>query len=68
MCISSSFTVLLICKGGGSFSTSRIYSRKLLDPMVCATASEDKQIFEPKSELIDTLLAEISTPRKICLS
>ena len=28
--------------------------------MVCATVNENKQIFEPNNELIDTLLAEIS--------
>ena len=32
--------------------------------MVCDTVNENKQIFEPNSELIDTLLAEISTPEQ----
>ena len=41
------------------FSISRTYSGKSLDPMVCATVNENKQIFEPNNELIDTLLAEI---------
>ena len=49
------------------FSTSRTYSRKSLDSvphwsvqkMVCATVTENKQIFEPNNKLIDTLLAEI---------
>ena len=32
--------------------------------MVCATVNENKQIFEPNSELADTLLAEISLPKQ----
>ena len=43
------------------FSTSQTCSGKLLYPMVYAAVNENKQIFEPNSELIDTLLAEIPT-------
>ena len=32
--------------------------------MVCATVNESKQIFEPNSEIIDSLLAGISTPEQ----
>ena len=42
------------------FSSDQTYSGKLLDPNVCAIVNENKQIFEPNSELIYTLLTEIS--------
>ena len=46
------------------FPKSWTYLGKLLDPMVCATVNENKQVFEPNSGLVDTLLAEISTPEQ----
>ena len=42
----------------------RPYSGKLLDPMVWSTVNKNKQISEPNSELIDTLLTETSTPEQ----
>ena len=33
----------------------------ILDPMIYASVSENKQMFESNSELVDTLLAGIST-------
>ena len=42
------------------FSKDRTYSGKLQEPIVCAIVNENKQIFEPNNELIDTLLSEIS--------
>ena len=33
----------------------------MLDPVVCTTVNKTKQLFESNNELIDTLLAEIST-------
>ena len=55
-CISSSVTVLPICKGEDSF-----FRHVGLDPVIYATVSENKQIFESNSELVGTLLPEIST-------
>ena len=37
------------------FSKDWTYSGKLQEPIVCATVSENKQIFEPNSQLVDTL-------------
>ena len=42
------------------FSKDGTYSRKLLEPVVLATVNQNRQIFEPNSELIDSLLLEIS--------
>ena len=50
----------LLVKEENFFSTSRTYSGKSLDSMVCATVNENEQIFEANNESTDTLLAEIS--------
>ena len=42
------------------FSKDGSYSSKLLDPVVSATVNQNRQVFEPNSELIDSLLLEIS--------
>ena len=42
------------------FSKDGTYSSKLLEPLVSATVNQNRQIFEPNSELIDSLLLEIS--------
>ena len=42
------------------FSKDGTYSSKLLEPVVSATVNQNRQIFEPNSELIDSLLLEIS--------
>ena len=42
------------------FSKDETYSSKLLEPVVSATVNQNRQIFEPNSELIDSLLLEIS--------
>ena len=42
------------------FSSDQTYLGKSLDPKVCAIVNENKQIFEPNSELIDTSLTETS--------
>ena len=42
------------------FSKDGNYSSKLLEPVVSATVNQNRQIFEPNSELIDSLLLEIS--------
>ena len=44
----------------GLFSKDGTYSSKLLEPVVSATVNQNRQIFEPNSELIDSLLREIS--------
>ena len=36
------------------------YSSKFLEPVVSATVNQNRQVFEPNSELIDSLLLEIS--------
>ena len=41
-------------------SKDRTYSGKLQTPIACATVTEDNEIFEPNSKLIDTLQSEIS--------
>ena len=46
------------------FSKDGTYSRKLLEPVVLATVNQNRQIFEPNSELIDSLLLEISKQRQ----
>ena len=38
------------------FSKDGTYSSKLLEPVVSATVNQNRQIFEPNSELIDSLL------------
>ena len=40
------------------FSKDGTYSSKLLEPVVSATVNQNRQIFEPNSELIDSLLLE----------
>ena len=42
------------------FSKDGTYSSKLLEPVVSATVNQNRQIFESNSELIDSLLLEIS--------
>ena len=42
------------------FSKDGTYSSKLLEPVVSATVNQNRQVFEPNSELIDSLLLEIS--------
>ena len=42
------------------FSKDGTYSSKLLEPVVSATVNQNRQIFEPNSELIDFLLLETS--------
>ena len=42
------------------FSTDWTYSIKLLETAVSVTVNQNRQIFEPNSELIDSLLLEIS--------
>ena len=42
------------------FSKDGTYSSKLLEPVVSVTVNQNRQIFEPNSELIDSLLREIS--------
>ena len=42
------------------FSKDGTYSSKLLEPVVSATVNQNRQIFEPNSELIDSLLLQIS--------
>ena len=42
------------------FSKDGTYSSKLLKSVVSATVNQNKQIFEPNSELTDSLLLEIS--------
>ena len=42
------------------FSKDGTYSSKFLEPVVSATVNQNRQIFEPNSELIDSLLLEIS--------
>ena len=44
----------------GLFSKDGTYSSKLLEPEVSATVNQNRQIFEPNSEFIDSLLLEIS--------
>ena len=46
------------------FSKDGTYSSKLLEPVVSATVNQNRQIFEPNSELIDSLLLEISKQRQ----
>ena len=41
-------------------SKDRTYQGKLQTPIVCATVTEDNEIFEPNIKLIDTLQSEIS--------
>ena len=50
----------LFINGSNLFSKDETYSSKLLEPAVLATVNQDRQIFEPNSELIDSLLLEIS--------
>ena len=42
------------------FSKDGIYSSKLLEPVVSAIVNQNRQIYEPNNELIDSLLLEIS--------
>ena len=42
------------------FSKDGTYSSKLLESVVSATVNQNRQICEPNSELIDSLLLEIS--------
>ena len=42
------------------FSRDGTYSSKLLEPVVLATVNQNRQVFEPNSELVDSLLLEIS--------
>ena len=42
------------------FSKDGTYSSKLRKSLVSATVNQNKQIFEPNSELTDSLLVEIS--------
>ena len=42
------------------FSKDGTYSGKLLESLVSATVNQNRQIFEPNSELIDSLLLEKS--------
>ena len=42
------------------FSKDGTYSSKLLEPVVSATVNQNRQISEPSSELIDSLLLKIS--------
>ena len=44
----------------GLFSKDGTYSSKLLEPEVSATVNQNRQIFDPNSEFIDSLLLEIS--------
>ena len=46
------------------FSKDGTYSSKFLEPVVSATVNQNRQIFEPNSELIDSLLLEISKQRQ----
>ena len=52
------------------FSKDGTYSSKLLEPVVSATVNRNRQIFESNSELIDSLLLELSKKikRKICMT
>ena len=52
------------------FSKDGTYSSKLLEPVVLATVNQNRQIFESNSELIDSLLLELSKKikRKICMT
>ena len=42
------------------FSKDGAYSSKLLEPVVSAIVNQNRQIYEPNNELIDSLLLEIS--------
>ena len=49
------------------FSKDGTYSSKLLEPVVSATVNRNRQIFEPNSELIDSLLQN-KIQRNICMA
>ena len=46
------------------FSNDMTYSGKFQEPILCARVNENNQVFEPNSELIDTLPYEISIQEK----
>ena len=45
------------------FSKDGVYSSKLLEPVVSATVNQNRQIYEPSNELIDSLLLKILKKR-----